>query len=122
MNFEIAGKNFSKMREYSTVVASQFSFLEAGGAGVGVGGGGGGDDGGGEGGSDVFNKQHEHRSRIYLVKRIQCDDFYTINSNQYNFLSFFCAYLKISICIWHLGVTMICGVTDHYLKETRAFS
>lgn len=57
-----------------------------------------------------------------LSKRIQCDDFYTINSNQYNFLSFFCAYLKISICIWHLGVTMICGVTDHYLKETRAFS
>ena len=31
-----------------------------------------------------------------LSKRIQCDDFYTINSNQYNFLSFFCAYLKIS--------------------------
>lgn len=57
-----------------------------------------------------------------LSKRIQCDDFYTVNSNQYNFLSFFCAYLKISICIWHLGVTMICGVTDHYLKETRAFS
>lgn len=57
-----------------------------------------------------------------LSKRIQCDDFYTINRNQYNFLSFFCAYLKISICIWHLGVTMICGVTDHYLKETRAFS
>ena len=57
-----------------------------------------------------------------LSKRIQCDDFYTINSNQYNFLTFFCAYLKISICIWHLGVTMICGVTDHYLKETRAFS
>lgn len=69
VNFEIAGKNFSKRREYSTVVASQFSFLEAGGAGVGVGGGGGGDDGGGEGGSDVFNKKHEHRSRIYLVKK-----------------------------------------------------
>ena len=67
VNFEIAGKNFRKARILHG--CSQFSFLEAGGAGVGVGGGGGGDDGGGEGGSDVFNKQHEHRSRIYLVKK-----------------------------------------------------
>lgn len=66
VNFEIAGKNFRKARILHG--CSQFSFLEAGGAGVGVGGGGG-DDGGGEGGSDVFNKQHEHRSRIYLVKK-----------------------------------------------------
>ena len=29
-----------------------------------------------------------------LSKRIQCDDFYTINSNQYNFLSFFLCLLK----------------------------
>lgn len=64
VNFEIAGKNFRKARILHG--CSQFSFLEAGGAGVGVGGG---DDGGGEGGSDVFNKQHEHRSRIYLVKK-----------------------------------------------------
>ena len=69
VNFEIAGKNFRKARILHG--CSQFSFLEAGGAGVGVGGGGGGggDDGGGERGSDVFNKQHEHRSRIYLVKK-----------------------------------------------------
>ena len=66
VNFEIAGKNFRKARILHG--CSQFSFLEAGGAGVGVGGGGG-DDGGGKGGSDVFNKQHEHRSRIYLVKK-----------------------------------------------------
>ena len=66
VNFEIAGKNFRKARILHG--CSQFSFLEAGGAGVGVGGGGG-DDGGGEGGSDVFNKPHEHRSRIYLVKK-----------------------------------------------------
>ena len=67
VNFEIAEKIVENARVLCG--CSQFSFLEAGGAGVGVGGGGGGDDGGGEGGSDVFNKQHEHRSRIYLVKK-----------------------------------------------------